>query len=244
MYLVLGSSADESATWAAGGLRERGLEPLEWVSLDQLAAARRWEHRVGAAGAGIDFTLADGREIRGAEVRGTLNRLACAPGAGGEWAHPADRDYATHEIAAFFLGWLAALPPPVLNPPTPQGLCGAWRHPSQWCLLAARAGLPTAGYRQDSRDPDGGERPDAATSSPHRFYVVGDEVVGGPLPDGVRRGCRQLARLAGAPLLAVDLALDDDGRWSFAAASPFADLVPGGEALLDALAHALRGGGR
>ena len=31
--------------------------------------------------------------------------------------------------------WLNALPGPLLNQPTPQGLCGNWRHPSAWAVL-------------------------------------------------------------------------------------------------------------
>jgi hypothetical protein len=86
-----------------------------------------------------------------------LNRLVSVPDEMLRPAHPQDRDYVTQELTAFFLSWLYSLPPPVLNRPAPHGLCGSWRHRSQWVWLAARAGLPTPSYRQTSFDP-GNER--------------------------------------------------------------------------------------
>ncbi|HEX2093713.1 MAG TPA: hypothetical protein VHG28_15025 [Longimicrobiaceae bacterium] len=236
MYLVMGASGDPSALWAYRGLRERRVGPLEWVSLEALAGAGRWEHRVGADGAAVRVTLADGREIRSEGVRGAINRLWAAPGIAPGAVHPADREYAEQELAAFYLSWLHALPPPVLNRPTPRGLCGAWRHATEWRRLAARAGLPTPEHGGEGRD-----------AGPVRtVYAVAGEVVGDDLPRGIREGCRRLARLAGTALLGISLAPGTAAGWAFAGATPLPDLRPGGDALLDALARALlrRGGGR
>ena len=139
MWLVLCASTDVSALWAAQGLNARGLEPLEVVSAEMLAQSQRWEHRVGAKGVTIDITQADGRRLRSDTVRGVLNRLVSVPYAPLLLAHPADRDYASQELTAFFLSWLYALSLPVINRPTPQGLAGQWRHRSEWLWLAAQA---------------------------------------------------------------------------------------------------------
>jgi hypothetical protein len=59
------------------------------------------------------------------------------------------------------------------------------------------------------------------------------------LPDELREPCRRLASLAGATLLGIDFAPDDEGDWQFTGASVMPDLITGGDALIDALAEAL-----
>ncbi|HEX2079627.1 MAG TPA: hypothetical protein VHG08_18010 [Longimicrobium sp.] len=237
MYLVLGSRADASARWAWRGLADRGLEPLEWIDAESLAGAR-WEHRVGTDGTDVEITLADGRAVRAAGVRGVLNRLAAVPGP--DVAHPEDREYARQELAAFHLSWLHALPAPMLGRPAPYGLCGAWRHASEWASLAAWAGLATPAHHVGSDGPS----PAPAGAGPARtVYVVAGEVAGRNVPAEVAEGCRRLAEMADATLLGIGFTVDDGGAWTFAGATPLPDLVPGGDALLDAIARALRGDG-
>jgi hypothetical protein len=230
MWLVLCDRTDHAALWAHRGLAARGLEPLELVTADALAYALRWEHRVGAAGASVVVELGDGRRIDGAGVRGVLNRLVAVPDGHLALAREADRDYARQELHAFFVSWLASLPGRVVNRPTPQGLCGSWRHRSEWLALAASAGVPIAPFRMNGDVPDGGFVPAART-----VVVVAGEAVGGGLPAAVRSGCVRLARLAGAGVLGVELAAD--GR--VAGATPLPDLRLGGELALDLLAEAL-----
>jgi hypothetical protein len=143
------------------------------------------------------------------------------------------------EMYALYLSWLYALPGPLINRPTPQGLCGNWRHPSAWTALAAQAGLPVTSYRQSSDD-DPGELWQAAGVPPAATaFVVGERVIA---PAAVRRerheGCRRLAHAAGTTLLGIDFALGADGEWKFSGASVMPDLVRGGEPLADALAEA------
>ena len=45
MWLMFAAADDPSALWAAEGLRARGVKPLEWITPQMLAGARRWEHR-------------------------------------------------------------------------------------------------------------------------------------------------------------------------------------------------------
>jgi hypothetical protein len=248
MWLILCSAHDAQARWAYEGLRARGLAPLELVTAESLAYGLGWEHRIEGDAATARVRLRDGRALSHDGVRGVLNRLTYVPT--NHLAMTPDHDYISQEFTAFFMSWLHALPRPVLNPTTGQGLCGSWRHPSEWVLLAARAGLPAPDYRQssaDAFDEARAERSIFPAGTPlRRAIVVGPRVVGGPdtPPAEIAEGCLRLAGLAGVPLLGVDFAADGAGEWTFAGASPLPELIPGGEPLLDALADALRGGKR
>ena len=180
MWLIFGSTADLSAIWAFEGLSARGLAPVQFVSGALLASSLTWEHRIGAGGAHVKISLADGRTIESASVRGVLNRLTWFPYEHVSLAHPADRDYACQELAGFYTSWLYAMPKPVLNRPTPLGMAGAWRHPSEWARLAGQAGLSVPIYRQDSRNPEQimGLEPRLVpfAESTHTVFVVGEYV--------------------------------------------------------------------
>jgi hypothetical protein len=69
MWLVLCSAQDVSALWAYQGLQARGLRPLELVTAEMLPYSLKWDHRLGAAGAGTSITLADGRVIKSDAMR-------------------------------------------------------------------------------------------------------------------------------------------------------------------------------
>jgi hypothetical protein len=173
-----------------------------------------------------------------------LNRLVTVPYEPLRHLEPEDRDYASQELTAFFLSWLHALPCPVLNRATPQGLSGAWRHRSEWVWLAAQAGLPTPRYRQSSSS--GGQVRDAGITSPAStvatVLVVGRQVVGESAPSSILSGCQRLARLTGTHLLGIEFTADAGGAWTFSGATPQPDLRLGGSALLDALSSAFQGG--
>ncbi|MDQ3607437.1 MAG: LamG domain-containing protein, partial [Actinomycetota bacterium] len=140
MRLLLHDPVDASAGWLLDGLRARGVD-LEAVSSEELLRARRWHHVVATDGASAEIALADGRSIDSREVLGAVNRLTAVPPLSGPVAGD-DREYAGQELHAFWLSWLAALPGPMLNRPTPYSLCGLWLDEAQWTLRAARAGLP------------------------------------------------------------------------------------------------------
>jgi hypothetical protein len=244
MWLALCASTDRAALWASQGLRDRGLVALEVVSADMLAQSQRWEHRVGCEGASIDITLADGRTLRHDTIQGTLNRLVAVPYEPLLQASPADAAYAGQELTTFFLSWLYALPPPMLNPATPQGLASQWRHVSEWVWRTARAGLPTPPYTQASSNTRGvldwpvrGVPPDTPTQM---VFVIADQVAGALAPAEIHTGCQRLAKAAGTALLGIEFAPGTGGPWTFAGATPMPDLRRGGETLLDALAYALQ----
>lgn len=237
MILVLCNEADASALWAADALRRRG-HALRIVTDRDLADAESWNHRLGRASADCEIRLTGRDVLRVSDMRGVLNRLSFLPAAWLRRHGGPDRDYAVQEMHAFYLSWLYALPGPVLNPPTPQGLAGNWRHASAWTALAVRAGLPVKTFRQTSADdPAAAWQPAPA---PARLYVAGDRVVGrGDLVGAHRAACVRLSQAAGARLLGIDFAPDAAGRWRVTGASVMPDLIGGGEALADALEEAL-----
>jgi hypothetical protein len=189
--------------------------------------------------------LSDGLSVSGDRLRGVLNRLVLVPFDAPYRAHPADREYAAHELTAFFGSWLYSLTCPVLNRPSPPALSGAVRHPSEWMVLARRAGFRTACYREASSGAvksAADERPRAtADSSTRTLFVVNGEAIGEPPTSGLACSCRALAGLSRAELLGVELTTDAAGAWIFAGASPLPDLRGGGDALADALGAALAG---
>jgi hypothetical protein len=241
MWLLLCSQYDSSAIWAYHGLRKRGLLPLELLTSEMLVKGCKWEHRLGDGDPSITIALADGRVIDNQAVRGTLNRLTQVPLQ--HLAGASDYDYATQEYAAFFMSWLYAMPPPILNRATAQGLSGTWRHASEWVWMAAQAGLNTPPYRQTSEDTIDEKREMRslfpAGTPTTMFITVGERVIGPALPPEVRAGCVRLAELAETPLLGIEMISDKLNTWTFAGATPMPDLRLGGEPLLDALAAEL-----
>ncbi len=237
MILVLCDEADASASWAAEAMRMRGKAPVIVTGAD-LAAAERWEHRVGAAGADCELLLAGGVGLRSRDTEGVLNRLSYLPAAWLRHFSSPDRDYAVQEMYAFYLSWMHALPGPKLNAPTPQGLCGNARHPSAWTALAARAGLPVRPFLQSSADDPAllwQTQPGHAT-----VYVVGGRVVGpGALVWAHQAACLRLAKAAGVMMLGISFAADAGGVWHMSSAAVMPDLIGGGEPLADALVAAL-----
>ncbi len=237
MVLVLCELHDTAALWAVGRLQERGIS-VDLVTAPALGSARRWDHRVDAFGASIEITLGDGRRISSSEPTGVLNRLTYVPTERLARIAGTDRGYAIQEMNAFFMSWLQTMPGPMLNRPTPQGLGGAWRHPSIWAVLATQAGLPTASWRQSSADMVDvawQTRPGSGT-----MFVVQDQVVGTfGLPHYLFEPCQTLAKLADTALLGIDFAMRDDAVWEVTGASPLPDLTRGGDALADTLASAL-----
>ena len=239
MILVLCDEADRSALWAMDVLRERGLSPT-MLTGETLASVVRWHHRLGTAGVECELSFPGGAHLCSREIRGVLNRLPYIPSAWQRRIGGPDREYALQEIYAFILSWLHALPGPVLNPPTPQGLCGNWRHPAAWAALAVSVGLPARPFRQTSADSPLLPSQIAANSTTSTVYVVGTRAIGhSVLISSYAQNCVRLAEKSLSPLLGIDFALDGAGCWQMLSASVMPDLASGGEELADALATAL-----
>ena len=237
MWLVLCTTEDLPALWVARGLVARGLEPLEIVTAEALAYNERFEHRLTLGQASAKITLADGRIIDSGSVRGAINRLQIIPSAHLS-SNPKERLYAGQELFALYLSWIYALPGKILNRATPQGLGGAWRHPSDWVWLATQAGLPAARYGQSEL---------SAAPLPHTLSHITDRTIivvdgiccGAEAPKKIISGCLRLSELCETSLLGVDFHVTPEDEWIFSNATPFPDLRLGGDILRDALAESL-----
>ena len=243
MWLVLCASSDHPAIWAYEGLKARGLAPIRLITSRELLLGARWDHRLGAEGTSVEFTLADGTCIRNDDLRGVLNRIQHVPSRSLLLIRHRDRDYVQEELRSFFLSWLHALPRPMLNRPTPQGLSGSWRHASEWLCLASRAGLPTASYRQSSHDLSQGWTVDTRvvpSGSPVRTVLIVDgQVESSSAPAQIVEGCQRLGALSKTALLGAEFTVGPGDRWAFVGATTHPDLRLGGEPFLDLLARAL-----
>jgi len=229
---------DEAALWLHERLSTVDALEGDLILGSDLDLAPRWTHRLSDAGMSVEIGLADGRVLRGEDFDGVLNRLITAPGSLARFAVEEDRQYAEAEATAFAMSWLGALPN-VLNPPTPQGLSGAWRHIAEWLVLAARAGLATPDYRQTEAEPfvRGHRSLAPADASRRSVLVFEDRLFGEPPSPKIGNACRRLATLAGAGMLGIELYAAEDGQWMFAHATSWPDLRIGGEALVHALAE-------
>jgi hypothetical protein len=242
VWLVLCHGTDAAAIWAYQELSRRGLQPLELITAETLALGAVFRSRIGTANRAIEIRLSDGRILDSRRVRGTINRLQWVPAEAVQLGTPADQAYALQELYAFYMGWLYSLPRPMLNPPTPQGLSGRWRYPSEWTWLAGQSGLTVRPLCITPANHDLVAAQSLQSPSPgvrRTILVLDGEVVGNP-PEPVVDGVEHLSAMANTPLLGVDFDVDDDGRWIFAGVSVSPDLRNGGDALLDRLETTLR----
>ncbi len=238
-WLVLCSAADRSALWVYERLRARGRAPVGLLLVDALASdAVRWEHRVGSAGSSLTLTTADGRAVRSAQLGAVLNRMASPPLGMLAAADPADRDYARNELSAFAAGWLRSLSANVINTPDPHGLCGRWRTPLQWRVLAGRAGMPCAPLRLTS-EPADTAYPSETPSTP--VLAIDGRVLADGVPTRLQLACARLAALAGSRILGLRFDGADPAScgWRFLDATTYPDLTFAGEYGVAAIEAAL-----
>ena len=240
MWLVLCNSNDHSALWAVTRLRARHIEPLTVLTPELLHYSFQWQHRLFRDGRStIAFTLADGRQIEGGAIRGVLNRMCSVPIRLLQHLVEADRVYSQQEWTALHMSWLASLPVPVLNLPVIEGLCGAWRHQSEWVWLAGQAGLDAGDYvQQVASDAPPSRKAEPAVPHLRTVIAIDGRWIGEQVTDDVADACGRLGALAGTRILGVHL---HPQSGTFISASPLPDLRAGGERVIDALASALRG---
>jgi len=138
MLVVLCDIDDGAALWLAARLRDLG-QSCTLVTSGLLSFAQRRSQWLGRDGTRAVVDLGEAGVIDRPDV--VVNRLLSPPVAAWQWAEPGERDYAGAEMTAFALSWLAALPGPVRNRPSPTCLAGPSPHPLRAAVIALRAGL-------------------------------------------------------------------------------------------------------
>ena len=169
-FVILAHAGDETALRVYAALSERHGRPnVKLVSGEELALAPHWTHRLEGPSSFTELRLPDGTDLASNRLGVVFNRLQYAPMPHFAASAPEDRDYATTEMYAFWLSWLASLACPVVNRPTPRGLGTQNRSLAEWLCLAARAGLPARSYYFTS-DP---------RRFPHKEYAAYRRLPGG-----------------------------------------------------------------
>jgi hypothetical protein len=223
--VVLAHGADASALWMFQRLRARS-PAVHLVLAEELdTAVASWEHHVNDDGVRTHVDLPGARRLTTMPAGAVLNRLTWPSLHLGAAADHADAEYAQNEVRAFAMSWLRSLAPLVVNAPTPQGLCGRWRTPLQWRVLALRAGLPVVPLQLSSTRRTAEDEGASST-----LLVIGGELIHAGAPAPVRAAVRRFAVLSETAVLGLRFA---DG-WRLLDATPQPDLRIAGDAGVDA----------
>ncbi|MBV7255594.1 hypothetical protein KCG44_02210 [Pacificimonas sp. WHA3] len=218
MILIIAERTDAPALWLQRRLsRPAAPVPVRRVNPAQLFAGSSFRFHIAGAEADTSVALSNGRAFDGAALTGVINRVGAVPLPLLTEIGEADREYAESELNACLLGWLAALPCPVLNMPTPGCLGGAWHTDLATCQLAARANLPMG------------------HGAPAAHFVWLEGKIFPRLPDtDLRRAVDAFARGYGGRAVQVDMAAD-----GLLGATPYVDYRIGGDALVRHVRDAL-----
>jgi hypothetical protein len=249
MWLILTDTGDPEGHWLADGLSPRLPGPIVHLTGRDLVEGCRWEHRFDDQGEWFRLYTATGVVVDNRNVRGVINRLRVLPAGTGLHRRFVSRGDEIRDTGAMLLSCLSTFTCPVLNPPGAHGVSGDQRSPREWAGLAQRAGFrsPDAGTASIGRErtPDLSHAWEAGIRGlPMRqLLVVGQRILShrdeSALPEGVAACCRRLAAFARCPLLSIQLVQTSVDEWTFRAADAHPALLPGGIAVLDAIAAAL-----
>jgi hypothetical protein len=145
--LIIAHLGDETALRVSAKLQARhGRRRVKLVSSDELVLAPYWDHRLEGSSVSTELRLSDNTVLNSTSIDVVFNRLMAVPMPHFASATEMDRDYAAREMHALCLSWLASLPCPVVNAPTPTSLGAQARSHAEWLLCAGKAGLPVQGY--------------------------------------------------------------------------------------------------
>jgi hypothetical protein len=194
MIVILAHGEDEVAAGVERLLRLRAsARHVRRIDADELILATTWSHSQREGRTTTTLRFAEGNRIDSDEIDVVFNRLDFV--AASHFAQSVeDHTYAVAEMSALLLSWLASLCCPVINKPSSRGLTGARRGPTEWMMLAAKAGLPV----QDSC---------FATSS--RLFMRRDLVAHAPVSgadeeNAYRRQPLAMATLGDSPALFLE----------------------------------------
>jgi len=227
--VVLAHEADLGARSVFERVRRR--QAAEYIVIESLATATVWRQQIRGELGAVELGLADGRVVHGADVTAVLNRVLAPPPA--PICFGPDAEYAEHELTAFAASWIRRLGRRIVNEPSAQGLSGPWRMPLAWRMLAHEIGMLVEPLHLDSIGP-----PFEPDILPAPILVVAGEAIA-TVPAGVRAAIRDFTRRVGMPLLGVRIRRVAK-RWRFLDATPYPDLLAGGEEGIAAVAALLR----
>lgn len=193
MLVILASRWDTSAVATAA---RWGAHRAVGVLTPPDLSSPGWRQQLGAPAADVESVVIQRELIAQKQITGVLTRLQWVTDGEVIDMAPHDRAYAAAEMQAFLLSWLTRLRCPVLNPPTPTCLSGAYWRAEKWIHTAARAGIPVQPIRRDTQS----GTPLPAHS--HSVTVIGRHAFGST--DPILLGhARRLAEIAGVSLLTV-----------------------------------------
>lgn len=159
-FVIFAHIEDDTALRVFATLRNRhGANQVKLVSSEELVYAPHWIHKLENVHTHTSLRLADGASLDSEQLGVVFNRLRSIRLPQFDASSEVDRSYSVQETYAFWLSWLASLPCPVVNPPSPRGLGSQERSWPDWISLAAKAGLPVRGF--------------GFTTNPRRFHPAG-----------------------------------------------------------------------
>jgi hypothetical protein len=164
------------------------------------------------------IAILGGREVKEAEIRGVLARLAWVWEGELREIVPDDRAYVASEMSAFLLCWLSGLPCPVLNRPTAGCLNGPGWGREQWTAAASKADMRIEPIRRRASLALSIEEPQESASV--TVTVAGERCIG-EADVTLLTQARRLAEIAGVDLLGVQFSGPEAGaRFVSATACP------------------------
>lgn len=136
MIVVIASQHDGAASAFARAHPQAGMAVLTTKDLSR----RGWFDDLQGTTSGT--AVVDGHRTPVREIDGVLTLQSSLHS--DDLSHVArrDRGYVAWEMTAFLVAWLASLPCPVLNRPTPPFLTSPCWAPERWALAARELGIP------------------------------------------------------------------------------------------------------
>jgi hypothetical protein len=193
---VLCSRHDASAQAFARRHAYRDVHALTCVEVSQPG----WRLNLNGPAGSTKVELAGmiaGRHLAGRQITGLITRLPAVTEDELQHIVPEDRSYVAAEMHAFLFAFLAALPCPIVNPPSPACLCGPNLREVQWRKLVRELRIPLP------EEFAGGRAIAAATpETMSEVAVIKGRTIGAE-EESLRRWTRALAQGAGLPYLRV-----------------------------------------
>ena len=199
MIVVVGRTEDEGAQAL---VRRWGSLGAGLLTPRDLSCAG-WAHQPESPSEGS--AVVGGRPTPASEITGVVTTLETVAVSDVLHIVPADRAYVLTEMQAFLCAWLATIPCPVLNRPSPASLAGCGWQREEWALAAHALGIPTLPVKAGANGNGAGAAPEMTVT------WVGTETLDAPSPR-VAEWVRRLAEAAGAHALVARFRDGDQPR--------------------------------